>query len=51
MFTRRFTLFKLFGFEVKLDLSWLVLGFLVAWSLAQGMFPSIVPVWREKPIG
>ena len=43
MFTRRFTLFKLFGFEVKLDLSWLVLGFLVAWSLAQGMFPSIVP--------
>jgi Zn-dependent protease len=43
MFTRRFTLFKLFGFEVKLDLSWLVLGFLVAWSLAKGMFPGIVP--------
>jgi Zn-dependent protease len=43
MFTRRFTLFKLFGFEVKLDLSWLVLGFLVAWSLASGFFPGIVP--------
>ncbi len=39
MFTRRFTLFRLFGFEVRLDLSW----FLVAWSLALGLFPVIAP--------
>lgn len=43
MFTRRFTLFRLFGFEVKLDLSWLLLAFLVTWSLALGFFPAVVP--------
>jgi Zn-dependent protease/predicted transcriptional regulator len=40
MFTKAFTLFRLFGFEVKLDLSWLILAVLVAWSLAEGLFPS-----------
>ena len=34
------TLFKLFGFEVKLNITWLVLAFLIAWSLARGYFPS-----------
>ncbi|HEY8555351.1 MAG TPA: site-2 protease family protein [Burkholderiales bacterium] len=43
MFTRRFTLFRLFGFEVRLDLSWFLLAFLVAWSLALGLFPQITP--------
>jgi len=43
MFTRRFTLFRLFGFEVRLDLSWFLLAFLVAWSLALGLFPEITP--------
>ncbi len=42
MFGRGFTLVKLFGFEVKLDLSWLILGVLIAWSLAQGVFPTMV---------
>lgn len=42
MYTRRFTLFRLFGFEVKLDLTWLLLAFLVIWSLALGFFPAIV---------
>ncbi len=41
MFGRGFRLFKLFGFEVKLDLSWLILGVLIAWSLAQGVFPTM----------
>lgn len=40
MFGRRVTLFKLFGFEVKIDFSWLILGMLISWSLAKGFFPS-----------
>lgn len=43
MFTKRFTLFRLFGFEVKLDLTWLLLAFLVTWSLALGLFPQVAP--------
>jgi Zn-dependent protease len=43
MFTRRITLFRLLGFEVKLDLSWLLLAFLVTWSLALGLFPATAP--------
>jgi Zn-dependent protease/predicted transcriptional regulator len=34
------TLFRLFGFSVRIDLSWLILGFLVTWTLAVGYFPS-----------
>ena len=33
-------LFRLFGFSVRIDLSWLILGFLVTWTLAAGYFPS-----------
>lgn len=40
MFGRSVTLFKLFGFEVKIDFSWLILGMLISWSLAKGFFPS-----------
>lgn len=43
MFTRRFTLFRLLGFEVRLDLTWLLLAFLVTWSLALGVFPAVTP--------
>jgi Zn-dependent protease/CBS domain-containing protein len=39
MFGKRITIFKLFGFEVKIDLSWFILGLLVTWSLAWGYFP------------
>ena len=42
MFIKQIRLFNLFGFEVKLDLSWLLLGLLITWSLAEGLFPSIV---------
>ena len=45
MFGRGFELFKLFGFSVKLDASWLVIAFLVSWSLAAGVFPSLHPDW------
>jgi len=40
---RQFRLFSLFGFEVKLDLSWLLLGLLISWSLGAGYFPVHYP--------
>jgi len=40
MFGRSITLFTLFGFEVKVDLSWLILAALITWSLASGIFPE-----------
>jgi Zn-dependent protease/predicted transcriptional regulator len=40
MFGRSIRLIRLFGFEVKIDLSWLILGILITWSLAQSLFPS-----------
>jgi Zn-dependent protease/CBS domain-containing protein len=43
MFTKRIPIFKLFGFEVAVDLTWLILGVLVTWSLAVGLFPARYP--------
>lgn len=43
MFAHRLKLFSLFGFAVWVDASWLLLGALVAWSLAVGVFPEAVP--------
>ena len=39
MFGKRIKLFRLFGFEVRIDLSWIIIAVLVAWSLAVGFFP------------
>ena len=39
MFGKRLKLFRLLGFEVRVDLSWLVLALLVTWSLAGVLFP------------
>jgi Zn-dependent protease/predicted transcriptional regulator len=39
MFGKQIKLFKLFDFEVKIDLSWVVVAALVVWSLATGFFP------------
>ncbi len=43
MFGPRITLFKLLGFEVRLDLSWIIIALLVTWSLAVGLFPRYYP--------
>lgn len=43
MFGRHITLFHLLGFEVKVDLSWVFLALLIAWSLARGFFPATYP--------
>ena len=39
MFGKSVRLFRLFGFEVKVDLSWLIVAVLIVWSLASGLFP------------
>jgi Zn-dependent protease/predicted transcriptional regulator len=43
LFGPRITLFKLFGFEVRIDASWLIIAVLIAWSLAMGYFPRFYP--------
>lgn len=40
MFGKPITLFKIWGFEIKIDPSWLILAALVTWSLAKGLFPE-----------
>ncbi len=40
MFGKGITLFRMFGFTVKADLSWLIIVALVIWSLAGGVFPQ-----------
>jgi Zn-dependent protease/CBS domain-containing protein len=39
MFGKRVTLFKLFGFEIRIDFSWLVIALLISWTLARNLFP------------
>jgi Zn-dependent protease len=39
VFGKRIDLIKLFGFEVRIDLSWVILAILIAWSLSAGVFP------------
>jgi Zn-dependent protease/CBS domain-containing protein len=43
MFFRRITLFRLFGFPIQIDLSWIFLVLLLGWSLSTGLFPR----WYE----
>jgi len=40
MFGRPKSLFTIFGFEIKMDVSWLILAALIIWSLARGFFPE-----------
>lgn len=44
-FPRRgaYRLFRIFGFEVKLNLTWLLLALLITWTLAAGFFPADYP--------
>ncbi len=43
MFGKRFKVFELFGFNVYVDLSWLIVAVLITWSLATGVFPYHFP--------
>lgn len=40
MFGQQIKLFKLFGFTVRMDLSWLLIAVLLVWTLAGGLFPQ-----------
>lgn len=40
MFGRRVSLIRLLGFEIRFDLTWLILVALIVWSLSAGLFPS-----------
>jgi Zn-dependent protease/CBS domain-containing protein len=40
MYGKGVQLFKLFGFAVRVDVSWIVIALLVTWSLARGFFPE-----------
>jgi Zn-dependent protease/predicted transcriptional regulator len=39
MFGKSINLIKVFGFQVKVDISWIIIAALVTWSLAVGFFP------------
>lgn len=41
MFGKQIRLFSLFGFEVKIDLSWTIIVVLIVWSLSIGVFPQL----------
>ena len=43
MFGRRIELFHLFGFAVRLDLSWFLIVALLTWSMASTVFPPLYP--------
>ncbi len=42
MFGKSIRLFTLFGFEVKIDASWLIIAAVITWSLAMELFPFYV---------
>jgi Zn-dependent protease/CBS domain-containing protein len=43
MFGKRIKLFNLLGFQVNIDLSWIIIAVLITWSLAAGLFPYMYP--------
>jgi Zn-dependent protease len=43
MFGHSVRLFEIFGFEIRVDASWLVIAALIVWSLSQGYFPAVAP--------
>ena len=57
MFRKSIKLFKLLGFEVKIDASWIILAALIIWSLSTGLFPfqyqnlSIRTYWLMGIVG
>ena len=57
MFGRSFPLFRLLGFQIKADTSWIFLAALIVWSLAKGYFPTALPgqdagtYWQMAVVG
>ena len=44
MFGRSIKLFRIFGFTISMDWSWLILAALITWSLAGVFFPQVAPM-------
>ncbi len=42
MFGKSVNLFRFFGFQIKVDISWVIIAVLVTWSLSVGFFPYFV---------
>jgi Zn-dependent protease len=40
MFTKRITICRLFGIDIHIDLSWLLIAGLIVWSFARDVFPA-----------
>ncbi|MFP4215448.1 MAG: site-2 protease family protein [Phycisphaerae bacterium] len=51
MFGKSIHLFTLFGFEVRIDLSWLIILVIVVWSLSAGVFPQQYPTDEFPQLG
>ncbi len=47
MFNRGFRLGRIFGINIYIDWSWLLIALLVTWNLAVGVFPVLHPEWNE----
>jgi len=43
VFSKSFEIFRVLGFPIRLDLSWVPVAALVTWSLASGVFPALAP--------
>ena len=43
MFNNAVDLFKIFGFKVRIDPSWLLVAALIIWSLSNAYFPDVLP--------
>ncbi|HXI87128.1 MAG TPA: site-2 protease family protein [Parvularculaceae bacterium] len=41
MFGLSVKLFRIFGIDIRIDLSWAVIALFIAWSLAMGVFPKL----------
>ncbi len=46
MFTRSITIFRLLGFEIKVDFTWIIIAVLITWQLATSYFPMHEPGLR-----
>src|SRR5512138_1081022 len=40
-----FTIGRIVGIQIGLHYTWLIAFFIIAWSLARGLFPQLFPGW------
>jgi Zn-dependent protease/CBS domain-containing protein len=43
-----FTIGRIAGIEIGIHYTWLIIFFLIAWSLAAGLFPELYPGWSSS---